>query len=363
MLRARTLRYYIGRRFLAMMAGALVVCMTLIFMIDMVELLRQSRNAASVTVWQLMWVGFLRMHAFTEILIPFAVLVGSIGALMSLSRRSELAVMRAGGMSVWQFLRPGMVVALMVGIISVVVYNPLAAEATAQAEFLMATYFGNETSFITSGAGNWLRQDGVDGPSVMRARATAEQGLSLTGVTVYKYHADGRFAALINADKAALGDGYWDLTNAVVTQPGREAARFGAYKLATHLDRERALDALGSVNTVSIFELPGVIDMVERSSLPAARFRVQYELLRSRPLLLMTMVLLAATVSLRSFRQGGIQTMVATGIIGGVGFFLLTEVSRQIGLSGLAPAAVAIWLPVVIACLASVTILLHQEDG
>ena len=363
MLRARTLRYYIGRRFLAMMIGALVVCMTLIFMIDMVELLRQSRSATSVTVWQLMWVGFLRMHAFTEILIPFAVLVGSIGALMSLSRRSELAVMRAGGMSVWQFLRPGMMVALLVGLTSVVVYNPLAAEATAEAEKLMATYFGNETSFLSGGAGNWLRQDGVDGPSVMRARAASDQGLSLTGVTVFKYDPEGRFTAHINAEKASLGDGYWDLTNASVIQPGREIVRFGAYKLATHLDRERALDALGSVNSVSIFELPGVIDMVERSKLPSARFRVQFELLRSRPLLLVAMVLLAATVSLRSFRQGGIQTMVATGIIGGVGFFLLTEVSRQIGLAGLAPAVVAIWLPVIVACLASVTVLLHQEDG
>ena len=86
-------------------------------------------------------------------------------------------------------------------------------------------------------------------------------------------------------------------------------------------------------------------------------------MLMSRPFLLVAMVLLAATVSLRSFRQGGIQTMVATGIIGGVGFFLLTEVSRQIGLAGLAPAAIAIWLPVVIACLGSVTMLLNQEDG
>ncbi len=363
MLRARTLRSYIARRFLAMIVGALAVCMTLIFMIDMVELLRQSRSAATVTVWQLMWVGFLRMHAFTEILIPFAVLVGSIGALMSLSRRSELAVMRAGGMSVWQFLRPGMTVALLFGIVSVAVYNPLAAEATARAEQLMATLFGSETSFINSSAGNWLRQDGVDGASVMSASAVAEQGLSLTGVTVFRYDNQGRFLAHIRAEKASLGDGYWDLVNVAVAMPGREVERFGAYKLATHLDRERALDALGSVNSVSIFELPGVIDMVERSKLPTARFRVQYELLKSRPLLLVAMVLLAATVSLRSFRQGGIQTMVATGIIGGVGFFLLTEVSRQIGLAGLAPAMVAIWLPVVIAVLASVTMLLHQEDG
>ena len=363
MLRARTLRYYIGMRFFAMTVGALIVCMTLIFMIDMVELLRQARSAASITVWQLMWIGFLRMHTFTEILIPFAVLVGSIGALMSLSRKSELAVMRAGGMSAWQFLRPGITVAFFIGVVSVVGYNPLAAEATTAAEQLMVEYFGNETSFISSGSGNWLRQDGADGPSVISAHAIADQGLSLSGVTVFKYDAAGKFLEHIRAEKAVLGDGLWDLSKVTVARPGGEIERFDVYKLSTYLDRERALDALGNVNTVSIFELPGVIEMAERSKLPAARFRVQYELLRSRPLLLVAMVLLAATVSLRSFRQGGIQTMVATGIIGGVGFFLLTEVSRQIGLAGLAPAMIAIWLPVVIACLVSLTVLLNQEDG
>jgi lipopolysaccharide export system permease protein len=363
MFRARTLRYYIGKRFLLMITGALAVCMTLIFMIDMVELLRQSRSATQITVWQLMWLGFLRMHAFVEILIPFAVQVGSIGALMSLSRKSELAVMRAGGMSAWQFLRPGMTVAFVLGIITVVVYNPLASRATEMAQALMGEYFGNETSLISSGAGNWLRQDGAEGPSVMTARAVSEQGLALSGVTVFRYDPTGRFLAHVRAEKASLGTGVWTLTKASVAQPGRELEHHATYSVPTYLDRERALDALGSVNTVSVFELPGVIEMAERSKLPAARFRVQYELLRSRPLLLVAMVLLAATVSLRSFRQGGIQTMVATGIIGGVGFFLLTEVSRQMGLAGLAPATVAIWLPVVIACLGSTTVLLHQEDG
>jgi lipopolysaccharide export system permease protein len=75
------------------------------------------------------------------------------------------------------------------------------------------------------------------------------------------------------------------------------------------------------------------------------------------------MVLLAATVSLRSFRMGGIQTMVVTGMVGGIGFFLLTEVSRQAGLAGFLPATVAIWIPVLLACFVSVTVLLHQEDG
>ncbi len=58
----------------------------------------------------------LRLPGFVEFLIGFAVLVGSISALVYLNRKSELAVMRAGGMSVWQFLRPGLLVGLAIGL-------------------------------------------------------------------------------------------------------------------------------------------------------------------------------------------------------------------------------------------------------
>ena len=36
-------------------------------------------------------------------------------------------VLRASGMSVWQFLRPGMVVAFALGVFGVTAYNPMAA--------------------------------------------------------------------------------------------------------------------------------------------------------------------------------------------------------------------------------------------
>ena len=83
----------------------------------------------------------------------------------------------------------------------------------------------------------------------------------------------------------------------------------------------------------------------------------------SRPLLCLAMVLLAATVSLRSFRSGGIQTMVVTGMLGGFGFFLFAEVSRQLGVAGIAPPWAAVWMPVLLTILISTTVLLHQEDG
>jgi lipopolysaccharide export system permease protein len=55
--------------------------------------------------------------------------------------------------------------------------------------------------------------------------------------------------------------------------------------------------------------------------------------------------------------------MVVAGLVGGLGFFLLAEVSRQIGMAGLASPRVAVWMPVLVTILVSLTVLLHQEDG
>jgi lipopolysaccharide export system permease protein len=364
MLRPRTLRRYVAKRFLLAIVGAFAVCAVLIFMIDMIELLRLSRRATDLSVLSLLWMALLRLPAFTEILLAFAVLVGGIGALLSLNRKSELIVMRAGGMSVWQFLRPGVAVVVLLGVFAVTVYNPLAAAARSEAERLVADAFGKEATLMaTSGEGSWMRQDGADGQSVIAARAVANQGLSLSGVIVYQYDAQGRFVERIDADRATLADGYWELQKALVSRPGREAEAFETYTVSTYLTRERVGEALGSEIAVSFWQLPSLIEVAEKAGLSAARYKMQYALLISRPMLLIAMVILAATVSLRSFRSGGIQTMVITGMVGGIGFFLLTEVSRQIGIAGLVSPTTAVWVPIGIALLVSLTVLLHQEDG
>lgn len=364
MLRPTTLRRYVAKRFLAAIGSAFLVCAVLVFMIDMIELLRLSRRATDLSMSTLLWIGLLRLPAYSEILLAFAVLVGSIGALLSLNRKSELNVMRAGGMSVWQFLRPGIAVALLLGAFAVMVYNPLAANARSASERLVAESFGKEASLLAaSGEGSWLRQDGADGQSIMTARAVANQGLSLAGVMVIQFGPQGRFVERIDAERATLGDGYWELQKALVSRPGREPEQFETFTVSTYLTRERVGEALGSEIAVSIWQLPGLIEVAEKAGLSASRYKMQYALLTARPMLLIVMVILAATVSLRSFRSGGIQTMVLTGMVGGIGFFLLTEVSRQIGLAGVVSPTTAAWVPVGLTLLVSLTVLLHQEDG
>jgi lipopolysaccharide export system permease protein len=355
---------YIAKRFLGMVAATFTLCAGLIFMIDFIEIMRQAGKYGSVGGLTLLWITLLRLPAYSEILLTFAVLVGAISTFLALSRKSELAVIRSGGISVWAFLWPALVVAFLLGLFAVAVYNPLAALSRAHAEKLHAKVFARDKSFLSQQTGlPWLRQDGADGPSVLTAKHVGNRGLSLTNVTIFQYDRENRFVERVDGDAAELGDGAWIIQDAWITRPGTAPAHYDTYNVSTYLSPDRVADALGTVLSLSVWELPGLIEVIEKAGLSADNYRVQFHLLLSRPFLLITMVLLAATVSLRSFRSGGIQTMVIVGMTGGIGFFLMAEVSRQVGVAGLVAPWVAAWVPVSVAFLASVTILLHQEDG
>ncbi|MEO1607980.1 MAG: LPS export ABC transporter permease LptG [Pseudomonadota bacterium] len=359
------LKLYIARKFCLMVALTFLMCAGLIFMIDFVELLRQSGKSRDVELLELLELSLLRLPAYTEILLTFAVLVGSIASLLMLSRKSELAVMRAGGMSVWGIITPCVICAFLIGVFATTVYNPIAAAARAIADEKHAVAFGKSSDFLKHTTGvPWLRQDGIDGPSIISAHAATDQGINLINVRIYQYDKLHTFVERINASKATLFDGYWLLNNVMVTRPGEhEPSQFKTYTISTYLSPGRVRDALGSIISLSFWEFPNLIDVVEKAGLSATGYHVQYQILLVRPLLLITMVFLAATVSLKSFRSGGIQTMLILGMIGGISFFLVAEVSRQIGVAGLISPHVAVWVPTICACLVTITILLYQEDG
>ena len=360
----RLLSWYISKSFVLMILGTFLLCAGLIFMIDFVEMLRQAGKYGSVGMGVLVWITLLRLPAYTEILLTFAVLAGSIFVLVSLSRKSELAVMRAGGMSVWQFLWPGVAVAFLLGVLAVTVYNPLSAMARSEAERLHASAFGRSSNFLRQQSGlPWMRQDGRDGQSVIWAGSATDRGLTLTSVRIIQFDKSHKFVERIHGKRAILKDGHWEVQDGWVLRPGERPQNFDSYAVSTYLSRDRVQDAMGSVRSVSFWELPVIIDVIEKAGLSAAPYQVQYQLLLSRPLLLVVMVLLAATVSLKSFRSGGIQTMVILGLVGGIGFFLMVEVSRQIGVAGLVAPWVAVWVPVLCALAVSGCILLYQEDG
>lgn len=362
---AGTLARYFSLRFLLAMLTMFGVCCILIFFVDFIEMLRRAGNyQGEIPALLLAWMTLLRLPSFSELVLPFAVLIGTVGIFLMLSRSSELIVVRAAGISVWQFMLPAIAVAFLLGVVFVALYNPIASAARAEAERLYASAFDRKDSLLkTKNAGAWLREDGADGPSVVHVLRVSNQGLVLTGVSVFQYGPDQSMAERIEARKAFLKDGRWELQDAWVSAVGQEPVLYKQYLLSTYLTPTQVRDSLGTEYSISFWDLPNFIEIAERAGLPATQYRVQYQLLLSRPFLLMTMVLIAATCSLRGFRFGNVQLNALAGIAAGFAFFVLAEVSRNFAMAGLTSAMAAAWVPVIVAASLALTVLLYKEDG
>jgi lipopolysaccharide export system permease protein len=359
-----TVGRYMASRFVVTILSVFFLTLLLIFFVDFVEVLRGASKRDDIGAGTLALITLLRIPIFAELALPFAILIGTIGAFLSLSRTSELTIVRAAGLSVWQFVQPGLAVAVLFGIFAVTVYNPVASAMKAKSEDIQAQLFNTQKSFGTArGSGSWLGQDSVDGPSILHAKTSANRGLTLAGVTLLQFDLNNRFYQQIQANKAELRQGYWRLENAVVQSSGEAIKHYQEYYVSTYLSPAQIMDSLGSLETLSFWQLPGFINFASKAGIPTGRYELQYQLFLARPILLAAMVLIAATCSLKAFRFGKIQTMVLTGLTGGFGFFIFSEFSRKVGASGLVPVAVAAWGPALIALLLSATVLLHQEDG
>lgn len=359
-----TLGRYFGLRFLSTFAAVLFGVFTMIVLLDYVELMRRLSDATNASAWMVAKTSLFRVPQMGERILPFCILIGAMSCYLGLSRRLELVVSRAAGMSAWQFTAPAMIVAFAVGIVATAVYNPLAAILHERSKRLEAEISGDARSTLQATVnGFWVRQRSTDGQSVINAASSREQGVLLSKVTAFVFDHENRFLERIEANSAVLRPGYWQLDDARVYTPGSQPSERDSYRLATNLTPEQVRETFSTPETVPFWQLPHYIERAERAGLSAAGYRLQYQKLLARPFMLAAMVLLAAAFSLRFFRMGGVHKMVLGGVASGFFLYVMSKVTDDLSNAQLLPPIVAAWLPVFVGGLTGFVALLYQEDG
>jgi len=359
-----TLSRYFGIRFLSSVVGSFIGVVALAAMIDYVELMRRGADWPNATAVLLAKISLFRVPQLTERIMPFAVLVGAMSCYLALSRRLELVVARAAGVSAWQFVAPALIAAFIFGTVATTVYNPIAAMLHERSKRLEADMLGENLSALTeSSSGFWVRQKSADGAAIINANSSRGQGAELGGVSIYTFDSAGHFQQRIEAKSATLKQGYWQLQDAHIYTSGKAPDIEDSYRVSSNLTLEQVRESFATPETVPFWQLPTYIEMADRAGLGAAGYRLQYQQLLARPFLLAAMVLLAASVSLRFFRFGGVQRMVLSGIAAGFLLFVLSKITEDMSKSELLSPVAAAWIPVVVGGLTGFVALLYQEDG
>lgn len=361
-----TLSLYIGRGFLLSFLAFFFGLLALVLLLDIIELIRRAASKPDVTLAIIFQMGLLKLPHMGQLLFPFAVLFGSMTSFWRLTRSHELAVTRAAGISVWQFLLPVLLLAFSLGVFKVTVFNPLSSTTLARFQTMEGTYLKGQNSILAiSKTGIWLRQGTSDGHAVLHANNIIQQEdqVELLNTITFLYQGQDTFIGRIDAERAVLGDGFWRMENAWINSPESPPIHKDEYWLETDLTLTRIQDNFASPATMSFWKLPEFIKTLDEAGFSAIRHRLHFHSLLASPLLMCAMVLIAATFTLRHARRGATTFVIASGVLTGFMLYFFSDVVYALGLSESIPVTLAAWSPSGIALMLGLAMLLHLEDG
>ncbi|MEZ5690198.1 MAG: LPS export ABC transporter permease LptG [Rickettsiales bacterium] len=376
-----TLSYYIGKYFLLYIMVALFGLLAVTSLVDILELIRRAGKVDGVPFHVILSLALLKMPSFAIKLIPYAVLIGSMASLSRLTKTQELIIARSAGVSVWQFLSPAVILVFILGVFVTTVFNPFAAALMTRSDQMENRYLSASASLLAvSPSGLWLRQLEDIEPSaesnisksrtvmdisehIIHAARLLQDDMSFMKVIIFSFDRDKKFVERLDAKKAILIGDYLLLSEVIRSIPGKASEKIEEYKLPTSLTLEHIQDSFASPETISFWQLPNFIDMLEEAGFSALKHKLYWHTLLSSPFLMVGSVLIAAVFSLRPPRRGKIGILIVSGVITGFLIHFFSDIVFAFGAAGTIPISLAAWTPSLVVIMIGASLLLHLEDG
>jgi lipopolysaccharide export system permease protein len=358
-----TLSRYFFRRYVVTTMWFLIGMSAITFLLDFSETASRISNFPGYTLGGAVLLTAVRLPLILQQTIPFVALFVGITVLIGLNRKYELVVARAAGISVWQFMLPFIAGSLILGVLTVVALNPLAAWGQRQATQFETAWRGQDNAMIRALQVPWLRQISGRDDVIIGAKTVLENGTLLMDAVLVHFDSSGQVILRQDAASAKLEDGYWQLNNVVERKPGEIPVRKASEQLRTNLKQDFIKERLTAPETIGFFDLSNRIAAAKSFGISTKALETQFNSLLSQPLLLVAMTLIAATVSLKFSRFNQSRSVILGGILSGFMLYVVTVLVKAFGSSGVVPPFVATWIPVIVALALGATILLHQEDG
>ncbi|NCO03907.1 MAG: LPS export ABC transporter permease LptG [Alphaproteobacteria bacterium] len=359
-----TLGLYLMRKYALNFTLLLLGLLGIVYLFDVVELLRRG-GKLGVPATLILQMGLLKLPDVGQQIFPFVILFSAMFTFWQLSKRHELVVMRSAGLSVWQFMMPIAFVALIIGVLHMSAINPFGSLLMKKFEGMEAQHLKKQSSVISlSNQGLWLRQENEDGSmAILHAGAIQMPEWGLKNVIVFFFEEGFVFKRRIDAPSAVLDKGEWRFNNAVSNEPQRAPEKSDFILMATDLTIDEIEESFSDPQTISFWELPNFIRVMQQTGFDARPLQVHFQKLLSMPLLFLAMVFLAAAVSLRPPRKSGGLLLVLVGISLGFVVFFMSNFLQALGASSQIPTFVAAWFPSIITFLLGIGAIMTLEDG
>ena len=340
----------IYRRYLTreVSAGVMLVLAAFLALFSFFDMITEVKNVGSSASYQLhhaIVFVLLRVPGRIYELMPVAVLIGTLYALSSLARHSEITVLRASGMSTKDLLSSLMGVALVFALATFLVGEVVAPPAERAAQQLKLQGKGRAVAQDLH-SGLWVR----DERSFINVR-TVLPDTRLRGIRIYDFGEDARLRSVTEAEEGVyVPPASWKLSGVVRTHIEDDRARL---ERIPDLEWRSALNPdilsvlMVSPEKMSLMHLSTYTRHLAENKQKTQRYDIAMWKKVIYPLAALVMVALALPFGYTHNRVSGVSLKIFSGVMIGVLFHMLNGLFSNLGainswspfLSAIAPSA------------------------
>lgn len=365
---------YLGREILVAVIFVLIAFLGLFAFFDLVaELSEVGKNGYRIE--QAAIIVLLGLPGRAYELLPIAALIGTIYALAQLASHSEFTILRVAGLSTSHAAR----LVLMPGLILVALTYVIGELVTPRAEtetqhFRASIARGTMAQGFRTGL--WLKDSGkaADGTSLVRFVniGDVKSDNSLSRVKIYEFDNTLHLKTISFASVADfLPPNSWRLRNVVETVFA-DANKDGSPQ---HIDVEHLPELtwrselnpeilgvlLLSPDRMAATDLGQYIRHLEDNRQTANRYQIAFWKKIIYPFAVLVMMALALPFAYLHVRAGGVSLKIFSGIMIGIGFYLLNSLFSHLGLLNTWPPLFTASLPSALALAAALVALRYVE--
>lgn len=341
----RIINNYIGRTIIGTTAIIFIALISMDFFIQLMNEVGEIGHGNYGMAQALLYVLLVLPRDIYQ-LFPMVGLIGCLMGLGILAGNSELVVMRAAGVSLWQITRAVLMAIILMVFFVTILGEAISPQAIFYAESLKASERSGGQAMATK-QGIWLR----DGSDFVHIKAV-EMADQLIGVTRYQFNQQHRLTNITYADKAVYQHKIWQLQNisASIINPDNTVSvqKQDAAQWKMHLNPDVLKVAQIDADEMSINKLYELIQYRKQNGLRYNTVSLSFWQRIFQPLATCVMMLLAIPFIFGPLRSATMGLRLVAGIIVGFSFYILNQLFGPISIVYMFPPILAAIVPMLL---------------
>ena len=335
---------------------ALFFLLVLIFFIDLIELFRRSSNKVGVN--HLLKANFIDLAGMASLkiigniqkILPFAALIGSIACFYQWRKKNYYVIFKVSGISLWKILSPILVCFFFVGLFSIIVLNPFSTLMNKKYENLQTLFFGTnnvqEFSFDTKGF--WIKQITGKNNLIINANKIDEKANTLFDLNIFEYDEKKIFQKKIKAQQGKFTSQKLLLYNVQSIDAKYNVTNLKQFSYSINFDTNQLNVATKKPEKIFLLDFPYYLIKMNSYGLNISKHLVYFFKLICQPFLVISMILLSASLMLRSNERKVEVGIVSLSLVLGFSLYFIGDFIFALGFSEKLPPLLAGFGPTLI---------------